>query len=412
MKERSYVAICACSSRNRSNLAESRLLQILREASPARKVIESAQRDMGIADKEPFPFLALIGQEEMKLALILAVINPQIGGVLLIGARGTGKTTAVRSLIDLLPNMLVSLCPNNMGCNETLIETDGMTAVCQECAQRFAYGDPLSRAERMRLIELPLNARLEDVVGGINERKALEKREVQLEKGILGQADQNLLYIDEVNLLEDAVLDAILDATAQGYYTVRRGPNNLTYRSRFSLIGSMNPEEGKLRPQIMDRFGLRVIVRGLPDPEERFEAYQLALWHKQNAEELSATYAEHTLALAEEIETARKMLPAVTITIAARNMGLKLVSRSGIESNRAEITLFEAARAYAAADARTEVLEEDVQAVALLALRQRQSRQLTTFFDEQAHEDRKINQLIEAVIDEGGDAHERSNSSE
>ncbi|MEM7800776.1 MAG: hypothetical protein AAF633_16415, partial [Chloroflexota bacterium] len=131
------------------------MLKILREASPARKILESATRDMGIADREPFPFLALIGQEEMKLALTLALINPQIGGVLLIGARGTGKTTAVRSLIDLLPNIHTSLCPNNAGCSETTVEQEGMQGVCKDCAQKFAYGEPLTRIDRMRLMELP-----------------------------------------------------------------------------------------------------------------------------------------------------------------------------------------------------------------------------------------------------------------
>jgi magnesium chelatase subunit I len=212
--------------------------------------------DAGLAEILPFPFLALVGQTEMKLSLILALINPVIGGVLLIGPRGTGKTTAVRSLIDLLPQVPRSLC--HYGCLPEDIETGGIDAVCPDCAQKFAQGEPISKLDRVRLVELPLNARIEDVVGGLDERAAVHER-MRIRRGILSQADRNILYIDEVNLLSDEIIDAILDAAAQGSYTVRRGAVTATYRSRFTLIGSMNPEEGRLRPQIMDRFGLRLL---------------------------------------------------------------------------------------------------------------------------------------------------------
>ena len=373
---------------------ESRLLQILNENSLAARVLKAPARDMGLKDSEPFPFLAIIGQQEMKLALLLTVINPRIGGVLLIGSRGTAKTTAVRSLVDLLPTVRTSLCANNMGCTEEMIEQGGLTAVCKACATKFGYNEPLSQLSRMKLTELPLNARLEDVVGGINERAAMEKQKVRLERGILSQADNNLLYIDEVNLLDGAVMDAILDAAAQGFYTVRRGPQNLTYRARFALIGSMNPEEGRLRPQMMDRFGLRVIVRGLDNPAERFEAYELALWHQRDSEGLSAAYAQATLDLAADIQQAVDLMPRVTIGQEAKEMGLTLVQRAQIDSNRAEITLFEAARAHAAADGRAEATADDVRAVALLALRLRQSPELLRFFEEQAAEDHQLQTLF------------------
>ncbi len=377
-------------------MAESLLLKILRQASPANK-IRAAAPDLWLAEAEPFPFLVIIGQYEMKLALLLSVINPRIGGVLLIGARGTAKTTAVRALLDLLPAVRVSLCPNGLGCTEQMIEEGDMTAVCEICARRFAYNDPLSRIDRMRLVELPLNARLQDVVGGISERAALEQKKVRLERGLLAQADNNVLYIDEVNLLGDHILDAILDAAAQGYYTVRRGANNLTYRSRFVLIGTMNPEEGRLRPQIMDRFGLRVVVRGLADPEERFQAYELALWHRQDPEGLAATYAEETLALAEEVQRAVNLLSQITITAEGRALGLDMVRQAAVESNRAEITLFEAARAHAAAENRAEAGVDDIRAVALMALRQRQSPQLARFFEEQSAEDERLQALVDRL---------------
>lgn len=269
-----------------------------------------------------------------------------------------------------------------------------MEGVCNDCARRAAYSEPLTDEKQMRIVELPLNATISDVVGGINERAALERQRVLIERGVLAQADDNLLYIDEVNLLDDAVMDAILDAAAQGFYTVRRGSNNLTYSSRFVLVGSMNPEEGALRPQIMDRFGLRVVVRGLSDAESRYEAYERAMWHRQDGAGMSASYAADTLELAAEIQRAADLLPQVTLSEEAKRFGLSLVQQLQVESNRAEITLFEAARANAAADERIEATPADVQAVALMSLRQRQSPTLAKFFVEQAKEDTHLQKLI------------------
>lgn len=370
---------------------KSQLLELLKQ-NPGHQILALPDIDLGLAQVEPFPFLAIIGQEEMKLALALAVINPRIGGVLLIGSRGTAKTTAVRSLVDLLPTRRRSLCAN--GCTEEMLEQGGMTAICKDCASRVGYGQPLTVEERVRMVELPLNARLDDVVGGINERIALEQQRVRLERGILAQADSGILYIDEVNLLDHNVTDAILDAAAQGFYTVRRGPLNLNYRSRFVLIGSMNPEEGRLRPQIMDRFGLRAVVRGLDDINLRYLAYQQAVLYSQNPEALAAAYAPYTLTLAQEIEQARQRLPAVTISETSRDLGLSLIQQLQVDSNRAEISLFEAARAHAAADERVEVTPADINAVALLALRQRQSEAINEFFQQQAAEDSKLRGIM------------------
>jgi magnesium chelatase subunit I len=365
----------------------SRLLELLLQ-SPAHRITAMPEEDYGLADVEPFPFLAIIGQEEMKLALILSLINPRVGGVLLIGPRGTAKTTAVRSLTDLLPHVRRSLCVH--GCTEEMLDEGGMDAICDHCRQKVGYGQPLTIEDRVRMMELPLNSRLEDVVGGINERIALEQQRVRLERGILGHADGHVLYIDEVNLLPDEITDAILDAAAQGHYTVRRGPLKLKYRSRFLLIGSMNPEEGRLRPQLMDRFGLRAMARGLTDPEMRFRAYQQAVAYHRDPISFAALYAGGTLALADEVQQARQRLPQVRVGDAARALGLQLVQRLQIDSGRAEITLFEAARAHAAADERDEATAADVQAVAVMALRQRQSPALQQFFTDQAMEDAQL----------------------
>jgi magnesium chelatase subunit I len=341
----------------------------------------------------PFPFLAIVGQKEMKLALLLGLINPSVGGILLVGPRGTAKTTAVRSLLDILPKVERSQC--YYGCLPEDIETDGIDAVCPDCAKKFTEGQPLSVPDRIRLIELPLNTQLEDVVGGIDERFSVTQERLRVRRGILAQADHNLLYIDEINLLADDIVNAILDAAAQGSYTVRRGPISATYHARFVLVGSMNPEEGRLRPQILDRFGLRVIVRGLDDPAERLEAYRRVQAYLTNPRGLVATYGEGTLTVTEEIQFAREMLPNVSLPDRVAKPALKLVQKMGIDSLRAEISWFEAARAYAAADSRDCVTMEDLQIVAPMALRMRRSHFMIEYFSNQEGEEIMMQGLLD-----------------
>lgn len=355
--------------------------------------------DAGLAEVLPFPFLALVGQQEMKVALLLALVNPAIGGVLLIGPRGTGKTTAVRSLVDLLPEVPRSLC--YYGCLPEDVETGGIDAVCPDCARKYAEGQPLTRPDRVRLVELPLNARLEDVVGGLDERAAVHDR-LRIRRGILAQADRNLLYVDEINLLADDIVDAILDAAAQGSYTVRRGPISATYRARFTLIGSMNPEEGRLRPQILDRLGLRVLVRGLTEAAERLEAYRRVQAYLENPRRSVLAYAEETAELRQEIQTARQRLPQVQLPDEVARLGLDIIRQLQIDSLRAEITLFEAARAYAAADNRLTVLPEDLRAVATMALRARRSAFMIDYFASQQGEEAEIQTVVERFLTQSG----------
>ncbi len=343
--------------------------------------------DSGIAEALPFPFLAIVGQTEMKLALMLSLINPNVSGILLIGPRGTGKTTAVRSLTNMLPMVERSTC--FYGCLPEDVESGGLDAVCPECAAKFGRGEPLTAPDRVRLVELPLNSRIEDVVGGINERAAAHER-LRLRRGILAQADRNLLYIDEINLLPDEIVDAILDAAAQGIYTVRRGPVSATYRARFVLVGSMNPEEGRLRPQILDRFGLRVVVRGLDSAEQRLEAYRRVQAYLQNPRTFIQQFMPEINTASAEIQEARQRLRKVTLPDKVANKAIKLVQDMGIDSLRAEITWFEAARAYTAADARDTVTEKDLQIIAPMALRLRRSDFMINYFDAQQQEETEL----------------------
>ncbi len=368
------------------------LTELLQRTSSKRFLEAASAADIGLTDAVVYPFLALVGQREMRLALLLGLVNPNVGGVLLIGPRGTGKTTAVRSLTDLLPPVTRSLCP--YGCLPEDVQAGGQDAICPDCARRYAQGESLVYQDRVRLIELPLNARIEDVVGGLDERAAIHQR-LRLSRGLLARADQNLLYVDEVNLLGDEIVDAILDAAAQGIYTVHRGPLAAVYRARFVLIGSMNPEEGRLRPQILDRFGLRVVVRGLEEQTDRMEAYRRSVSYRASPRRLAQEYADETLAAAEEIAQARAALPATTISPAAETLGLRLIKEMGIESLRAEITLFEAARAHAVADGRSQAEEHDIRQVAPMALRMRRSQFMVDYLGEQQQEDDELSQLIQ-----------------
>jgi len=351
-----------------------------------------APDDGRVTEPTPFPFLAIVGQQEMKLALLLGLINPNIGGILLIGPRGTAKTTAVRSLLSLLPQVERSTC--YYGCLPEDIELYGIDGVCPDCAKKYGEGQPLTAPDPVRLIELPLNARLEDVVGGIDERAAAHDR-MRVRRGILAQADRNILYIDEINLLNDDIIDSILDAAAQGSYTVRRGPLAATYRSRFVLVGSMNPEEGRLRPQILDRFGLRVIVRGLDNTHERLEAYRRVNAYLTNPRGMIAQFSAEMEEASSEIRMARERVSQVQIPDKIANPAIKLVQKMGVDSLRTEITWFEAARAYAAADGRVEVNFEDLKAVAPMTLRLRRSTYMNEYFKDQQGEEREMNTLLD-----------------
>ena len=384
------------SEESQSGKSSFRTLKELIDFASGKSIQDSSSiGDAGIAESLPFPFLALVGQTEMKMALLLALVNPAIGGVLLIGPRGTGKTTAVRSILDLLPSGLRSTC--FYGCLPEDIENGGIDAVCPDCAKKFGEGIPFAIMDRVRLVELPLNSRLEDIIGSLDDQPLVHER-FRLKRGLLAQADRNILYIDEVNLLSDEIINAILDAAAQGKYTVHRGPISATYRARFTLIGSMNPEEGNLRSQILDRFGLRVIVRGLSASSDRMEAYRRVKAYLHNPRQTISQYGFETGLALSEIQTAREVLPTVQVPESVARKGIALIQKLNIDSLRAEITLFEAARAYAAADNRTQVSLQDLRVVSQMCLRMRHSKFMDEYFSrldlEEKFLDANINDLI------------------
>ncbi len=373
-----------------------RSLRSLIEHVSGKSLSESqSQPDSGIAEVIPFPFLAMVGQVEMKYALLLALINPAIGGVLLIGPRGTGKTTAVRGLVDLLPEIPRSLC--YYGCMPEDIETGGIDAVCPNCAKKYARGEPLAAMDKIRLVELPLNARIEDVVGAADENDSGHEY-VRLHRGILAHADRNLLLVDEVNLLADDVIDAILDAAAYGSYTVKRGASTAAYRARFVLIGTMNPEEGRLRPQIMDRFGLRIVVRGLENKVQRLEAYKRVQSYLSNPRSVMKEYGYETRTAQVEVQIARDILPEVKLPDKLTDQGLELIRSLNIDSLRAEITLFEATKAIAALDNRKVATNEDFEVIAPMALRMRRSGFIETYLSDQSKEEVEIRQAVKQTL--------------
>lgn len=305
-----------------------------------------------------YPFSAIVGQEKMKKALILNTINPQIGGVLLRGDKGTGKSTAVRSLAEVLPEIEVSSCA--FSCTPDRL--------CQECAEKARRGDLSFTKRKMRVVELPLSATEDMVVGTVDVESALKKGVVSFRPGILAEANNSILYIDEVNLLDDHLVDTLLDVAASGWNVVEREGISVRHPSRFILVGTMNPEEGELRPQLLDRFGMVVDVRAITDPELRAEVVKRAEEFSENPEEFRRKFEREQEAIRRRIQMARKILTEVEAGDEIVRAIAKLCGELGIETHRADITTLRAAKAIAAYNGRRKVEVRDVVEAAELTL--------------------------------------------
>jgi magnesium chelatase subunit I len=319
-----------------------------------------------------FPFAAIVGQEDMKLALMIAAVDQAIGGVLVFGDRGTGKSTAVRALADLLPSMRVM-----PGCRYRC-DPDAAATWCADCLAGTSSGKAHTAAEPLvsavPVVDLPLGATEDRVVGSLDLERALTMGVRAFEPGLLARANRGFLYIDEVNLLEDHLVDLLLDVAASGENVVEREGLSIRHPARFVLIGSGNPEEGELRPQLLDRFGLSVDVRTPTDLETRVTAVRRRDTFERDPEAFAATWAEARTQLQRALVVARDRIAAVTVPDAALEQAARLCMRLGTDGLRGELTLIRAARALASLDGDAEVGDQQLRRVAPMALNHRLRR--------------------------------------
>jgi Mg-chelatase subunit ChlI len=320
-------------------------------------------------ESDTYPFTAIVGQAEMTRALVLNAISPDIGGVLIRGERGTAKSTAVRALADVLPDIeVVADCP--YGC-----PPDDETAMCPDCLARVEAGESVPTERRtMRVVDLPLNASEDRVVGSIDLEEAVQAGRRQFEPGILAAANRNVLYVDEVNLLDDHIVDVLLDAAAMGENVVEREGVSVRHPSGFILVGTMNPEEGDLRPQLLDRFGLTVDVSGVNEVEDRVEISERRAAFDADPEAFRETYADQQQHLRERIAEARERVASVTLPDDVARLIAELNIRLDIDGHRGDITLRRAARTLAAFEGDSEVSVLTVRRVARMSLSHRLKR--------------------------------------
>ncbi len=320
-----------------------------------------------MAVRQNYPFSAVVGQDDLKLALFLNAVDPLVGGVLVRGERGSGKTTLVRALGGILPmQRVVAGCPYRC-------DPDSRDAMCDTCRARSDGAGPALEVatERMRVVELPINASLERLVGGIDISAALRHGVTRFSPGILAAANRNILYIDEVNLIGDGVVDALLDVAASGVNTVEREGVSIAHPSRFALVGTMNSQEGELRPQLLDRFGVCVDVRALTDVETRADVAESDFAFRTGDPAFAARYAEQDRLLAEEIVAAQRGLGGVTLSAEISRLICRTCVDANVSGHRADVVMHHAVAALAALRDRKRGTPADVDDAAFLALAHR-----------------------------------------
>lgn len=343
-----------------------------------------------------YPFTAIVAQERMKRSLILNAVEPRIGGVLIRGERGTAKSTAARALAALLPAVeVVEGC--RFGC-----DPHDSAAWCTECRERAERGEVLRTLLRPTpFINLPVSATEDRVVGTLDIEKAIQNGERSFEPGVLAAANRGLLYIDEVNLLDDHVVDVLLDAAAMGVNIVEREGISFTHPARFILVGTMNPEEGELRPQLLDRFGLSVDIRGVEEARERMLIMERNLAFERDAEAFYEEWRPHEEALSERIARARELVSQVRYGQRDLLLIAQLTSSLQVEGHRADLVILKASIAQAAFEGRTQIVPRDIALASELALPHRMKRgpfQEDNLNSEQLQE--KIESFLEAEPDE------------
>ena len=312
-----------------------------------------------------FPFSAIVGQDEMKLALLISAVDPKVGGVLAFGDRGAGKSTAVRALAALLPKMKVIA-----GCRYNC-DPDRPAEFCEECRSR----KPLKTLSvPVPVVDLPLGATEDRVVGALDLERALAKGEKAFEPGLLARAHRGFLYIDEANLLEDHLVDLLLDVAASGENVVEREGLSIRHPARFVLVGTGNPEEGELRPQLLDRFGLSVEVATPNNLPDRIEVVKRRDAYERDPQAFIASYEKHEAKLRKSITAARERIGSVVVSDTMLEQAAKLCMALGTDGLRGELTLMRAARALAAIDGAKTVTEAHLKKIAPPALRHRLRR--------------------------------------
>lgn len=333
-----------------------------------------------------YPFTAIVGQEKMKKGLILNAINPKVGGVLIRGEKGTAKSTAVRALANLLPEIEVV-----EGCKFRCSPHD-VNVMCEECLEKVKAGTLKSSFIKMKVVDLPVSATEDRVVGTLDIEHAIKKGEKRFEPGVLAHAHRGILYVDEINLLDDHLVDVLLDSAAMGVNTVEREGISFYHPANFVLVGTMNPEEGELRPQLLDRFGLCVDIKGIMDVARRVELIKYRLSYETDPETFAASWQAAESELCGQILLAQKLLPEVRISDSMLELISQICVDMGVDGHRADITMMKTSITLAAFNGRTEVLEEDVKEAAELVLPHRMRRKP---FDNHSDKQDKLNESIE-----------------
>ncbi len=316
-----------------------------------------------------FPFSAIVGQDEMKQAILIAAVDPSVGGVLIFGDRGTGKSTAVRALAALLPQMKAVV-----GCRYQCDPAATPRSACSECPTLRASARPKTHLVPVPVVDLPLGATEDRVVGALDLERALSQGVKAFEPGLLARANRGFLYIDEVNLLEDHLVDLLIDVAASGENVVEREGLSVRHPARFVLVGSGNPEEGELRPQLLDRFGLSVEVKTPEDLSTRVDVVKRRDAFERDPEAFVKHWHKADAAVQKRIVAGRAHLPEVKAGDEVLEAGARLCMKLGTDGLRGELTLLRAARALAALEGAAEVQVDHLKRIAPSALRHRLRR--------------------------------------